>query len=192
MWEEVFLLILDDRNVAVRSCIIACKKRYEIPESHIIKITKTNRGLVTGRELSAVSLRSKLIVISHGTERTLQTCFQGEINHFEFFELLLELGLKEAGIISFKACNIGKGTFLEDLRNELFNELEVGYLLAYKGYAVTVWRHEGVGFIDTSIRLFSCGVLKLPDHFRVKIIKGNASLRKTAVIKKRWSSFKSV
>lgn len=191
MWKDVFLLILDDRDVAVRSCISACKKRYEIPESHVIKITKYSRGLVTGRELSGVSLHSKLIVISHGTKNVLHTCFQGDINHFEFFELVLELGLKEVGVISFKACNIGKGNFLENFRAELCHELEIGYLLAYKGPAVTVWRHEGVGFIDTCIRLFSCGVFKLPDHFRVKIIRGNAPPGKFSVIKKRWSSFES-
>ncbi len=39
---------------------------------------------------------------------------------------------------------------------------------AYKRSAVTIFGHEGVGFIDSMIRLVSVGLLKLPDRWRVE------------------------
>ncbi len=44
---------------------------------------------------------------------------------------------------------------------------------AYKRSAVTIFGHEGVGFIDSMIRLVSVGLLKLPDRWRVNFVRGN-------------------
>lgn len=192
MWVDVYLLILDNRGIAMRSIIRACRKRYQLKDCNIITLTRKSRFEITGQELANLSLHSKLIIVSHGDENTLRTSFQGLINHFELFELLLDLGLREAGVISFKACNIGSGFFLEKFKSELCSDMKIGYLLAYKSYSIEIWGHEGIGCFDTSLRFFSCGLLKLPDSFRVKIIKGNAKIEGLEMTKRRWLAISTI
>lgn len=176
MWNNVFLLVLDDRGVPLKSCIRAYKRRYNINDDKVINIRQIlERGGVSGKELINVTINDKLIVISHADAEYLRAPGIGLITPFNFVELLSDLGLKEVGIISFKCCKLGAKHYLLDIKNELY-DIKVGYMSAYKRSAVTIFGHEGVGFVDTMIRLVSVGLLKLPDKWRVNIVRGNSKV----------------
>lgn len=174
MWNKVFLLVLSDGDAPLRSCINSYKRRYNIDNKREINIRKIiDNGGYTGNELSDVTISDKLIVISHADAKYLSVQRLGLISPFEFVELLFNLGLKEVGIISFKCCHLGAKSYLEDINKELYCDIKVGYMSAYKRSAVTIFGHEGVGFIDSMIRLASAGLLKLPDRWRVNFVRGN-------------------
>ncbi|ENF3520427.1 hypothetical protein ACX1HT_22225 [Yersinia enterocolitica] len=179
MWNKVFLLVLDDRGTPLKSCIKAYTKRYNINSKNIINIRVINEnGGFTGKELSNVTIDDKLIVISHADSKFLRAPGIGLISPFGFVELLSDLGLEAVGIISFKCCNLGASSYLSEIKEELFFDIKVGYMSAYKRSAVTIFGHEGVGFVDSMIRLVSGGLLKLPDKWRVKFVSGNCETKK--------------
>ncbi|EHR8377115.1 hypothetical protein K5Z09_004566 [Escherichia coli] len=174
MWNKVYLLVLDDRGAPLRDCIRSYKRRYNIDNTSEVNIRNViDNGGCTGNELSGVTINDKLIVISHSDSRYLRAQKLGFLSPFEFVELLYNLGLKEVGIISFKCCYLGAGSYLDDINNELFSDIKVGYMSAYKRSAVTIFGHEGVGIIDSLVRLASGGLLKLPDRWRVNFVRGN-------------------
>ncbi|MBS9009121.1 hypothetical protein KEQ57_23195 [Escherichia coli] len=174
MWNKVFLLVLDDRGAPLRNCINSYRKRYNIDKKREVNIRVIiDNGGYTGDELSDVTIDDKLIVISHADARYLRVQKLGLISPFEFVTLLSNLGLKEVGLISFKCCHLGAKSYLDDINNELYSDIKVGYMSAYKRSAVTIFGHEGVGFIDSMIRLASVGLLKLPDRWRVNFVRGN-------------------
>ncbi|HBA6820975.1 TPA: hypothetical protein J1W43_004730 [Escherichia coli] len=174
MWSKVFLLVLDDRGAALRDSVKSYRKRYNIDSNREVNIREVIvNGGCTGKEFSDVTIDDKLIVIAHADARYLRAQKIGLMSPFEFVELLSILGLKEVGIISFKCCYLGAKSYLEDIKNELYSDIKIGYMSAYKRSAVTIFGHEGVGFIDSMIRLISAGLLKLPDRWRVNFVRGN-------------------
>ncbi|EEU9882924.1 hypothetical protein EZF51_004796, partial [Escherichia coli] len=117
MWSKVFLLVLDDRGAALRDTVKSYRKRYNIDSNKEVNIREViDNGGCTGKELSDVTIDDKLIVIAHADARYLRAQKIGLMSPFEFVELLSILGLKEAGIISFKCCYLGAQSYLEDIK----------------------------------------------------------------------------
>lgn len=185
MWNNVFILALDDRGAPLKSCLMAYQKRYNVSLKNIINF-RFIYDKITGHELSDVTINDKLIVISHADPKYLKCFGRGLMTPFEFVVLLTDLGLKEVGIISFKCCKLGSKSYLQDIKDELFSDILVGYMSGYKKSAVTIFGHEGIGFIDSLIRLLTGGWGKLPDKYRVKIIRGNAEANRHP---RRWARY---
>ncbi len=177
MWNNIYLLILDERDSVLKHCTRSYINRYNIKECNIIRIRNIiEQGGIYGNELSCVTINDRMIVIGHAEPLFIRCQGRGNLSPFQFVELLYELGLKEVGIISFKCCRLGKKTYLSEIKNELYDEILVGYMSAYRKSAVTIFGHEGVGFVDSMVRLFSFGFLKLPNRLRVNVVKGNCDI----------------
>ncbi|MCB1921537.1 MAG: hypothetical protein KDJ28_16400 [Candidatus Competibacteraceae bacterium] len=94
-----------------------------------------------GTPLKGVQGSDKLIIVAHGAVDHLTALkgFMSSTGAVRLCRALFDAGLREVGLISFKACHIGQQNFLEDLIAEFTkNGILVGWLKGYMGAAATV------------------------------------------------------
>jgi hypothetical protein len=79
--------------------------------------------------------RTKLMICGHGHKLGMASAgsddYDYEARHIA--GILQGTGMKQVGLISFKACDIGKKEFLENLLRALKGTVDVGYVIGYKG-----------------------------------------------------------
>lgn len=184
MIDQCVILILDDRNTAMRASIMSCRRKYRRFKMSIINIS--NDYHIQGCELSKLTLDSKLIIISHGDKFGCYSLKFGYLHAFNMYRLLVKLGLKAVGLISFKGCSIGAGVYLEQLKAVIGNTIDYYYMLAYKKNVSSLFNHDSVGYLDGYIRMFTFNQYKLPDHYRVKIIVGSMTVYQPFKDNNRW------
>ena len=98
--------------------------------------TKLDKGSLKGLQGN-----DKLIIVAHGAvdHLTALKSFMSTTGAARLCRELFSAGLREVGLISFKACYIGQQNFLEDLVAEFTkNGMLVGWLKGYMGAAATV------------------------------------------------------
>lgn len=190
MVDQCAILILDDRDAALRACIRACRRKYRNARTLIININ--NDYEIKGDELSTLTLDSKLIIISHGSKMGCGSSSFGYLHAFNMYRLLCLLGLDTVGLISFKGCSIGAGVYLEQLKIVIGKTINYRYMLGYKGSVSSIFNHDSVGLLDAYIRLLTFYKCKLPDDYRVKIITGNVLLYTPFKNNSRWRRVFSV
>ncbi|ENZ9959722.1 hypothetical protein ACFLJF_005384 [Salmonella enterica] len=184
MFDKCIILVLDDRSIAIRRCIDLCVKRYRNMECDVIYLkTKSN---ITADKLSNLTVNSKLIIISHSDQYQCFSSIFGYLRPYKLHQILLKLGLKEVGLISFKGCNIGYGRFLDSLKIVIGDTIKVGYFLGYKGPSMTLFEHECIGYLEILVHSISFGRAKIPDKYRVRILSGNIKYHIPLRNKKRW------
>ncbi|CAN7166409.1 hypothetical protein LJR230_000187 [Trinickia sp. LjRoot230] len=175
-WEKAILLLLDPRDRIIRWDANNWKNRYLIPP-HLCFSTQPTPGYtpLSGNCLDIADAETKLIVVSHGSPYTLT--INGQHRGPQALAALLHrYGLRRAGLIALKGCQLGKQDFLEDLVAELASDgVLVDWLLAYKhsSMQVPLTSHEGVGVVDALLRMASAGRAKRADERRVTVIKGH-------------------
>jgi hypothetical protein len=77
----------------------------------------------------------KLIIVAHGTPSAV-----GNFSARDLSGYLSMSGLQRMGLITFKACNVGKDRFLYEFLKKLAqNQVYVGWAKGYMGAAETVW-----------------------------------------------------
>lgn len=148
-WKEAAILLLQPDDQTIRECAYAWRKRYAVPAERCFSHRFSRRQVhgeplppgftELGRNsLSFSGLETKLIIVSHGNPyevgngRTAQDAAA-------FAAQLAVWGLKEAGLLAFRNCLIGKRTFLDDLVMSLSTwGIGVGWLIGYKREAYSV------------------------------------------------------
>ncbi|EFG6833426.1 TPA: hypothetical protein RXP34_003275 [Escherichia coli] len=193
-WDNVYVLTFQsDDDLSWKTAFSLCL-RYDIPLERIAVFQKKNILEKDKNFLSASTLQSKIIVLAHGTPDYIDCSPFGLMSPVQFLLFLYnELGLRCAGIISFKSCYLGSGFFLEKCSANcelLFKDLKVGWWKAYKGVAATHFLFNSCSFSsgedDYILRKKTEGGEKLSDDFRVKIIRGNHDVSPCDIRGARW------
>ncbi|MFX2611657.1 hypothetical protein [Enterobacter mori] len=200
-WDRVALIVLaeGEGDVSVQIDTEYFIRRYNIPPHLVVRINQpiqqfmfNRNGLTMAGELAAMSGvfagkltgQSKIIITGHGDEPPHVSC--SDLGAVLMSRLFKVLGVSDVGLISFKSCYTGQSTYLEDLTAACKREgIRFGWCLAYinwSGIATDLYckkfysRRQVVGFPDLLTYLISCGFAKLPDSFRVRVVKGSLEL----------------
>lgn len=184
MFDKCKVIVLDNRDIAIRRSLNLCVKRYRLKASEVIILREMSD--ISPNKLSDLTINSKLIIISHSDQYQCFSSLYGHLLPYKLHQVLLNLGLREVGLISFKGCNIGSGRFLDVLKKLTNDTIKVGYFIGYKGPSITLYNHECVGYLEAFIHCVSFGRIKIPDTYRVKILTGNVKYDQPIRQKKRW------
>ena len=195
-WTDAAIVALDPTDPIVMRHARAWRDRYSIPMDRCFAYSNTaidGFQPAEAHSLSFAGLSTKLIVVCHGLEQGLvvqrRLCFAESAAG-----LLVAWGLRSVGLISFKACLLGAGTFLNDVEADLRRrQVQIGWLIGYR-HAVRLGagRHEVAFYdderihVDERIRLATNWSAKQADEGRVKIVKGNVHVVPPAGPTKRF------
>jgi hypothetical protein len=109
---------------------------------------KIMRPLV-GRPFSGLTERDKLFIFAHGNNdgiAWMTAANAGGDNALELAEFLRKYGLWRVGLITFKACFVGRAQFLRHFAEALAAKgIAAGWLKGYKGIAETDFKPGGTG-----------------------------------------------
>lgn len=190
-WSKVFILLFpaySRRNPRDPLLAVAqgLKERYDIPSlrrftTHAIPgyccLSPPHSHYLQSetKPFAECDLNSKLIVIAHGRDHgdAIHHDTFGKIDGASFARMLIDYGLTQIGLISMKACEVGKGVFLPTLVKTLVEEgVKIGWAIGYKSPVELMEEKTAIstGCFDLLIR--QC--FKLPDNFRIRILQGNA------------------
>ncbi len=205
-WNEAAIVLLDPVDRTTRVSAAAWRDRYQIPPERSFSLPYPSGGRLAGEvppgftalgpsSLSFSGLETKVMVVSHGVRAGLALSGVA-LNGGDVAALLAGYGLREAGLLAFKACWLGKSpsgclfwrrAFLDQLLTHLSRrDIGVGWLIGYKNVSrthvvyietPTVGLHahafEAIGPADEALRSQSNGRLKLGDDERVRVLRGN-------------------
>lgn len=165
-WTRNVVLVPDSSDKSVQSLAQAMAKRYGAAAQDCFS-DQAFKGFQQD-SLNCVNsdLATKVIVCAHGCKQGLN----GGMDAAGTAKYLKDLGVTQAGLIAFKACQVGKESFLDDLATALHqNRVSFGYLIAYKH---SVWKTS-----HGRMRGF-WGALEVKgkDKDRVRIVQGKANV----------------
>lgn len=178
-WNDVYILLLSDGQRPMEADAARLyKDRYYVPDDHCFSLqpiagfTPISSGCLGGS-----TMESKIIILSHGNQWII--CVGPRPLNYRDFALYMQndLGLRRAGLLSFKCCRLGEGTFLEAFRS-ILGAMRIGYMIAYRYETMTRTFgdnvvHIATGPLDGMERIMSSGRKKRPDELRVKVVEGN-------------------
>ncbi|RAU35204.1 hypothetical protein V1599_14875 [Enterobacter sp. ECC-175] len=192
-WANYYLLILENDKQCFENAIYLIE-RYNIPVENI-NTTQPINGFphLNYDFLKGIGLSDKLMIIGHG--RQSPPAIGGVKMQYSPSQLALFLKdqykVNEVGLISFKACDLGNGSFLYDFF-EAFTSGggKIGGCIGYKGEVMNTTRGEAVGLWDYVKRELFLG--KNPDQQRVTIVQGNAEVPSEYGNKRRFKRTQTV
>ncbi|GAA0829460.1 MAG: hypothetical protein CL858_04290 [Cupriavidus sp.] len=176
-WNDVRVLVIsaaeDGRCKALINAANAWADRYNVPSQHRIfdgygrkaGFVKTATG-----SLSGMTSASKLIIIGHANAHGIEQLYAKPFCPFGLVNYLHRIGLRQVGLIALKCCLLGRGDYLERFVEEADGRLEIGWCIGYRDVALTREGHEYVGYESHWRDLIPS--LKLPDSWRVRIVRG--------------------
>ncbi|EMD3084762.1 hypothetical protein VQY72_002144 [Salmonella enterica] len=203
-WSDIYILVFQSSNDLSWRTAFSLHQRYALP---IEKMAIFCEGTDFYREqkkytgfLSKSTVSSKIIILAHGTEDYIDASPFGKMYPVELLSFLYdELGLLEAGLITFKSCNIGKGVFLEKCAQNcslVFKDLKVGWWKGYTDICATHFISNSCSFSsgteDYKIRASNSAENKLSDEIRLKFIKGNIAVNPLHCSSSRWQRLLSL
>lgn len=127
-------LPLNERYAAAKQsdvfvCFTSSPKRTADPQA---KFTKLNVNCL--HKFGAPTFEDKLFIFAHADQNKVDVYGPKELA-----DALHGWGLKTIGLITFKACNVGSGNFLDDLKTAFSSaEIQAAWLKGYRGYSSTV------------------------------------------------------
>lgn len=153
------------------------KSRYRVSDDHCFSL-QTISGFtpISSGCFSGSTMLSKIIILAHGTQQGILVGW--EMLNYMGFALYMQnyLGLRQAGLLSFKCCFLGGETFLEEFGSVL-GAIRIGYMVAYRHVSITATFGNDVvstasGDQDWLVRTNSNGTDKLLDAQRIKVVEG--------------------
>ncbi len=188
-WSNTVLIVISDHDRAIKSSLSYALSRYGVERAFYLETLKEEsrnkfekdhlNPLTTGCLRLFNDSHLKVILVGHGAGGF--ECIPDRL-----IVLLHEAGLRQCGLISFKGCRVGGGDFLDRFVREccVLNLIQVGFVLGYiddvfSPPLYTSCSHQMVSpFQDclNSVGCWICGLIKLPDSFRVKVVRGNHNI----------------
>lgn len=199
-WTTAAIVLLDPNDDVILRDATAWKQRYAIPD-HLCFTAPLKTGYslkgyrpLTPGCLSFSDLETKIIVISHGLPTGI--VINGRLSSARTVtDWLAQWGLGQVGLLTFRGCWLGAGTFLDEMAARLTKcGIAAGWLLGYK-YAVSqvgFTAHECSGDADWRLRCRTKGRSKFPDSERVKIVQGNCDVVPPTGPSRRYPLFETL
>jgi len=181
-WENACILNLEPEDRIINISAKRWKDRYQVPDNRCFNLGDVQSGFVDATtgclRPSTCSLGTKLMIFAHGDASMLKVW-----GPFELGDLLCNfLGLREVGLIAFKACEVGKGDYLDRLMAYMsMRSMRIGWLIGYKHDTISF---EGPGGVVREVvqddefedlHWFGSGY-KIADDKRVRVVKGNTNV----------------
>ncbi|MFX2611915.1 hypothetical protein [Enterobacter mori] len=211
-WDRVALIVLDDEDTdspVIHDPIIADDvryyiERYNIPSHLVIRVNhpslmslynwkamlvKGARAGQFGVLAGKIGGQSKIIIVGHSAPPPRITC--SGLDAVLMSRLLKLLGVTDTGLISFKSCHTGAGTYLEDFTKACAHtNIRFGWCLAYTAMASLTWTdldtgkkksfgRQIIGEENDPDYLRFCatsGTEKAADEHRIRVIRGVLTL----------------
>lgn len=183
-WANCYLICMHPQNPTILNSSLQYIQRYNLPQNQCFSLIPAVRSpnsftTLSNNSLSNVRLIDKLIIVAHGSENSVHN-----FDPKSMAELLARNGLTTAGLIAFKACNVGKGDYLRQFHNEcVMVRMEIGWYIAYKQTAATSNGRELVTKLDYFLDFLGLRYLfglKNTDDKRVRVYEGNADFQNLA------------
>jgi hypothetical protein len=145
-WSYTYILMLHDHTTDTTSdknIIRRAAKRYADAylQKHALTI-KAKRRFTNGHEqgfttvaagcLGHVTLDDRLMIFAHGSDTEM-----GPYKARKLADKLYGWGLRTAGLIDLRACDVGTGDFPDCFIRACHNKILFGFLKAYMGSSVT-------------------------------------------------------
>jgi hypothetical protein len=165
-WAKNIVLVPDSSDKSVQRLAQSMAKRYGAAAKDCFSDYPFTGFQQDSPNCVKSDFSTKVIVCAHGCKQGLN----GGMNALGTATYLKNLGVSQAGLIAFKACQVGKASFLDDLANALDqNQIAFGYLIAYKH---SVWKssHGRMRGFWGSLEI------KGKDKDRVRIVQGKANV----------------
>jgi hypothetical protein len=163
-WAKNYVLVPDASDKSVQSLAKAMAKRYAVPPQNCFADVAFDSFQKESADCVQSDLSTKLIVCAHGCKFGLSS----NLDANGVATYLKKLGVSSVGLVAFKACEVGKDSFLDDLSDALDkNQISFGYLIAYKG---SVWKASG----GRMRGFWGSWEIKGKDKDRVRIVQGKA------------------
>lgn len=180
-WDEARILVFledsEEKDPPLVYCANALKRRYAIPDAKCFRFSEGHLpGFVfpNATSLSTMTSASKLFLIGHGRPNA----FSG-VRATKLVEYLECFGLNQVGLIAFKACQLGAGTYMEEFVAVATGRIEVGWCIGPKHTVSMVGTHDYAEW-ESNWSSMIPGVFrqwfKPADELRVKIVRGNSSV----------------
>lgn len=186
-WNKYFIVNLQPENILTNIYARKLQVRYDILPIRSFYDGGSSCGFysefagktfnashLSPTSLAPVDRTSKLMIVSHGNEYGLRGMDAATLGR-----KLVNAGLKEVGLISFKACLVGKEGFLEILSKDIaMRGIDHGWLIGYRDTTLLPCSYFGSPWhtcIDTDEDLFlhyTYGY-KSSDQNRIRLVKGN-------------------
>jgi len=143
-WGHIYLLNLAPNDKIISSSADDYIKHYMLVRNKCFRTSRAAsdkyRHIEEGDYLGKVTAVDKMMVVSHGSKEGKITYMDREIDGRTLAILFASWGIRNAGLITFKCCHLGKNSFLEDFRDACDNKINVGYLKGYLHETATEWR----------------------------------------------------
>lgn len=189
-WKQAVIVLVDPTDGAIAHLANAWKSRYGVPAERCFTVQPSPgfqlQGFtpVTPGCLGFSNLATKLIIVGHGDAEglymgaSMDLPAEGTKGAGVLSDLLKTWGLRAAGLVAFKSCLVGQARFLDDLRQMCtVRGIRVGWLIGYRHTAWSWYRGDArrivSGELDKQLDWKTRGRQKMPDSYRVKVVKGN-------------------
>lgn len=174
-WGDYVILCLNPGDSVIRSSANAWKARYKVPDTHCFAWGAAPQGYQSLDEdvlSQRVNSQTKLMIFAHANESRVNGLSAPTLALW-----LLYWGVKQVGLIAFKACEVGKGDYLETLFANR-GPMNIGWLIGYKPSTSTMGKYllfgeaREVTFTVSDI-FWHFLLTKAADKDRVKIVQGD-------------------
>ena len=169
-WDQLYFLKYHGDKIIDESAQMYADFFDQVPADHRLTNGDSGGGWKNVDEVffpfRKMKISDKLFIVSHGEAN-------GEIGNQDGGTLAADLkqwGLKQVGLITFKCCNLGRGSFLELFVSECtLHGITVGWVKGYTGAAIT---YRGITGDPYEFVRGDHNIPKFGDA-RYKIVQGN-------------------
>lgn len=132
--EDRFILSFEDDNKVIREGAAVQAIDHSIPVQNCFHSASQRMAggtgtIATTQSLVPLTAAKRLDLHAHGNKENI-----GKMSPGQLAEWLHKAGLRSVGVLKIHACDVGKGDYLGQLKNELTGRnIEVGYLSGPKG-----------------------------------------------------------
>jgi hypothetical protein len=162
-YNDLYLIKLSPDKI-INESSTTYSKYYTIPQARRFVLpyesTKadTNWTHLGPQALSGVTANDKLLIVAHASPTAV-----ANMTYTALVNEMYAWGLREVGLIVFKCCNVGRGTFLESFAQHAFTrwDMKIGWLKGYRGPSGTWGGYLGLAPQETVMDRSATKVLNM-------------------------------
>ncbi len=168
----------EEYEEVIKTSALAYQKLKRVPPGRMFVTDKEGARInyETFRDLSMncmadMNENDKLFIFAHGSSAAV-----GNLEPKYVAARLEYAGVKRVGLITFKSCDVGRGSFLEEFVEELKKvKINIGFAKGYNGGSQTVDLPAGPAVIE---KVWTDDYKEIHGNARFRIVKGHFSYSK--------------